>query len=149
MCIISSDSRLGGVDTPLARQVMPCPALVCPTFFRKIPAQSYVVSSIVFFTPKRELDLGRTLVHVSWEDCYSSDGNYCVEDSGWKNMRNLQGNLHHRLKLLGAINLRKLWSSQPTISHQPPAQKLCGIVSSFGLSFIKNLLATIHHHCLL
>lgn len=98
MLIIPSDSGLGGVDTLPARQVTPCPALVCPAFFREVPAQSCMVSSIVFFIPRRQLDLGRALAHVRWEDSHSSDGNDCVEDSGWKNMRNLQGNLHHRLK---------------------------------------------------
>lgn len=149
MCIIPSDSGLGSVDTLPARQVMPWPALVCPAFFREIPAQSYMVSCIVFFIPRRQLDLDRTPAHMWWEDCHSSDGNNCVEDSGWKNTRNLQGNLHHRLKPLGIVDLRKLWSSQPTISHWPPTQKLCGIVTGFDLSFIKNLLGTIHYHCLL
>lgn len=148
MCIIPSDSGLGGVDTLPARQVVPCPALVCPTFFREDPAQSYVVSSIVFFIPRRQLELGRTLAHVQRESCWGSDRNYCVEDSGWKTMTNLQGSLHHSFSdQLGTVSPRKLQSSQPMISHSPPAQKRCGIVTSFCLSIIKNLLDTTHHHC--
>lgn len=146
MGIIPSDSGLGGVDTLPARQVMPCPVLISPTFFTEVPAQSYMVSSIVFFIPRRQLGLGRTPAHMWWEDCHSSDGKDGVEDSGWKNMRNLQGSLHPRLN--PQIHWEQLlWESM--ISHWPPTQKLCGIVTGFHLRIIKNLLGTTHHHSLL
>lgn len=100
MCRTPNDIELGGVHTLPTRQVLSCPAPVCPNSSERFPAQSYMVPSIctaiVLFIPKRQLDQSRTPAHVWWENCHSPDRSDSVEDSELRKMRNLQCSLHHR-----------------------------------------------------
>lgn len=156
MCRTPNDIELGGVHTLPTRQVLSCPAPVCPNSSERFPAQSYMVPSICTahcaLYPQEAVGPEQNSctcvmreLPQSWQK-WQCGGFRVEEDEEFAVQSPPQVSLR---EISWTVALRRWQSSYPVKSLQNftnQLKKFCSIVTGSGTDIIKNLLGMAHHY---